>query len=325
MFILSNSDMPYRRNYKRRRNIRRKRVIRRRLAPARVRFRPSTAKYQLANKVELIRPITLKPSSVMKKFIYYNTAEVRNATIADAQNSQFVTFNLNSPWILQDDTYTEQGNNTWKWNTTMAEHSNGSAVASGTTFPGIYGTGNIGLGYANSLCVGTKFTLTGTPIFAPNSSSGAPAALFAVVQSQSSHVDNTMTIDELYSTPYTQVRKISSGGTNSGDLSGNTKSASIVLKYSPKRFNNIKDLRDNHQFNATLTSPEAGAQTGKHPDDKDRVTFGLVNVMTNPVSKRSMGSVMIQVKVESTYLFTEPFNSPANLYPAIPIVEHTHV
>lgn len=102
-YILS---MPYRKSYKRRRFPRRKHV-KKRLAPGRVRFRPSTAKYQLANKVELIRPITLKPSSVMKKFIYYNTAEVRNATIADAQNAQFITFNLNSPWILQDDTYSE--------------------------------------------------------------------------------------------------------------------------------------------------------------------------------------------------------------------------
>lgn len=318
--------MPYSRRYNKRTNKRqvRRRGIRRRLAPARVRFRPHTAKYQLANKVELIRPITLKPASVMKKFIYYNTAEIRNATIADAQNAQFCTFNLNSPWILQDDTYTEQGSNTWKWNTTMTDHDNDSAVTTGTSYPGLYGTGNVGLGYANSLCVGTKFTLTGTPIFAPNSSSGAPAALFAIVQSQSSHVDNTLTIDELYATPYVQVRKITSGGTNSGDLTGNTKSASIVLKYSPKRFNNVTNLKDNHQFNATLTNPVA-AQTGKHPADKDRVTFGLVNVMTNPVSKRAMGSVMIQVKIESTYLFTEPFNGPQNLFPAIPAGQHTMV
>ena len=315
--------MPHNRNYKRR-NHRRRGVIRRKFAPKRVRFRPS-AKYQLANKVELIRPITLKPASVMKKFIYYNTAEIRNATIGDAQNSQFVTFNLNSPWILQDDTYAEQGTNTWKWNTAMVEHPGTTDAITGTSYPGFYGTGMIGMGYANALCVGTKFTVTGTPIFAPNSSSGAPAALFAVVQSQSSHLANTMTIDDLYSTPYTQVRKITSGGTNSGDLSGNTKSASIVLKYSPKRFNNVKDLRDNHQFNATLTSPEGspGNQQGTHPQDKDRVSFGLVNVMTNPVSKRSMGSVMIQVKVESTYLFTEAFNGPSNQYPAIPaIIQH---
>ena len=47
--------------------------------------------------------------------------------------------------------------------------------------------------------------------------------------------------------------------------------------------------------------------------------------MTNPVSKRAMGSVMIQVKIESTYLFTEPFNGPQNLFPAIPAGQHTMV
>ncbi len=210
-----------------------------------VRFQRKNAKYQLANKVELVRPITLKPTSVMKKFVYYNTAEIKNALGTatgswNGQQCQFIQCFLNSPKCI--------------------------------------------------------------------------TALFANVDSQGSNLTKETTIDDLYAMPYTQVRKITGGQSNNGDMSGNTKSASIVLKYSPKRFNNIKDIRDNSSFHALLN---IGAGTGRLPPERDRVCFGILPVSSNPVSVVPCVKVLLQYKHEATILFSEPFNNN-NIGVAVP-------
>lgn len=302
-------------------NRRPRRRRRRKYKPKQAMYKPN-AKYQLANKVELIRPITLKPKSIMKKFIFYNVAEIANDTIGGVQNAQHVTFYLNSPWILNSDIYATQGGNTWSWNHLMTAHVNGSAPTTGTSYPGMFDASAIGNGYQDACIVGTKLVITAQSIFRPNRVSGDPAALFAVVNSQASTaLTQSTTIDDIYASPYSQVRKINHGGTNSGDLSGNVKDASITLKYSPKRFNNIKDIRDNHGFFSHLSQDLTSAN---HPSELDRVTFGLVNIMTNPVTHRGAGSVMLQVKQEVTVLFSEPFNN-TNQYPALPIVHEDAV
>ena len=305
--------MPAGRNYRYRR---RPRVRRRRkkYQPKNVMYKKN-AKYQLANKVELIRPITLKPKSVMKKFIFYNIAEVSNDTIGGVQNAQHVTFYLNSPWILNNDTYATQGGNQWNWNNPMTVHVNGSAPTTGTSYPGMFEANGIGNGYQDACIVGTKVTISGSSLFRPNRATGDPCALFAVVNSQASTaLSQLTTIDELYASPYCQVRRIAHGGTNSGDLSGNVKDASITLKYSPKRFNNIKDIRDNHGFFSHVSQDLSSAN---HPSELDRVTFGIVNCMSNPATHRGAGTIMLQVKQEVTVLFSEPFNN-RNQFPAIP-------
>lgn len=303
--------MPLNRPYRRKRRVRRRR---RRLKPKQVMYRPN-AKYQLANKVELVRPISLKPKSIMKKFIFYNIAEVSNDTIGGVQNAQHVTFYLNSPWILNNDTYATQGGNQWNWNNPMTIHVNGSAPTAGTSYPGMFDPNSVGNGYQDACVVGTKVTISGSSLFRPNRATGDPCALFAVVNSQAATaLTQLTTIDELYASPYCQVRRIAHGGTNSGDLSGNVKDASIVLKYSPKRFNNIKDIRDNHGFFSHVSQDLTSAN---HPSELDRVTFGIVNCMSNPATHRGCGTIMLQVKQEVTVLFSEPFNN-RNQYPAIP-------
>lgn len=292
----------------------RKRAPRRRLKPAKSQFRQTTAKYQLSNKVELLRPITLKPKSVMKKFIYYNTCEIKNQTFQDLQQCQFQTNYINSMWILQSDTYTDQNTNQWNWNKSMSSLT--GTPTSGTSFPGFVDNPSaIGFGYQNNCIVGAKITITAQPLFQPNSASGSPTALFAIVQPNANTLTGLTTIDDLYASPFCQMRKIEGGGMNDGSLSGNTKSASIVLKYSPKKYNNIKDIRDNGiRFNGHINQ---SGTTGEHPQELDRITFGVVNVLSNPSNKRPCVSVMLQYKHEVTVLFTEPFNNQ-NQYPAAP-------
>lgn len=294
-------------------NRRRKYNTKRALKPHQVRFSGGTRN---ANQVELIRPVTLKPTSIIKKFCYINTSELTNATIADKQNPMHITWNLNSPWLLQDDTYADQGNASWRWNKEVTMHDNGDPVLTGTSMPGMFDGQGVALGYANLICLGVKATITYTPLYAPNSASGAPTALFAVIQSNSNQLDNLTTIEDIYATPFSTVRKVIGGGTNSGDHSGAVRSAKMVIKYSPRRFNNLQSLRDNREYWAHLT--ETATRTGTHPADKDRLTFGVLNCLTNPNSERAMVSGMLQIKWESTYMFTEPFTGPTNQYPGAP-------
>lgn len=306
--------MPYRRRNNRiaRRAV--KKYRRRRLRPQRAVYRPN-AKYRLANKVELLRPVTLKPKSVVKKLIMYNTAEIRNQLIGGVQNSQHMTLYLNSLWPLQSDLYARQGTNTWNWNQAFTVHVDADPVGSGTSYSGVFtNPESVGLQYQNFCILGTKVTLTATPIEFANAIGGSPTGLFSVVQTQPNNLTNTTNINDIYTLPYAQVRKIEGGTMTTGALNGNTKSASIVLKYSPKRYNNIVDLKDNKEFKGHIN---VGGTQGKHPSEVDRITFGLVNLMVNPTVPNVCCPVMLQMKIETTCLFTEPFSSN-NQNPAIP-------
>lgn len=284
-------------------------------------FAGNKRKRTLANKVELIRPITLKPVSVMKKFIYYNTAEVNNNLIADQQNCQFFSMYLNSPWIQNSNVYTNQGNNTWNWNKAITQqpYNSYSAVSQGTSYPGFFGPdedSSIGLAYQNSCIVGAKVTLTCSPLSEETTTtSGGPTAFFAIMDSQTVSIDQATTIDDLYELPFTTVKKISGGKRTDGQLNGNALSSKIVIKYSPKKFNNINDIKDNHQFFATVLSSN---NTGKPPAELDRLSFGLVNVLSVPTIKQKCLKCMIQLKSEVTVLFTEP-NKNKNQFPADPV------
>lgn len=312
--------MPYRRNYKKRR-YNKKNKDGRKLAPNRVRFQKRNAKYQLANKVELVRPITLKPTSVMKKFIYYNTAEVKNSLNGGAHQAQFIQMFLNSPWLLASDVYSRQNGSQWNWNKPITTHVDDALLESGTSFPGLFEyASSVGRSYQNLTVVGSKVIITATPIIDANVGPKCITALFANVDSQGSNLTGTSTIDDLYGMPYTQIRKVTGGQSNNGDMSGNTKSASIVLKYSPKRFNNIKDIRDNSNFHALLN---IGAGTGRLPPERDRICFGIVPVLSNPTATLPCVKILLQYKHECTILFSEPFNNNnvAVPLPAMPIEE----
>lgn len=303
----------------------------RRFKPKQVQFQKRNAKYQLANKVELIRPITLKPTSAIRKFIYYNTAEIKNRLSAENnQQMQFQQHYLNSPWILASDSHAEPGNSTWRWNKTMVVHADsdpGPAPDTGTAYPGLYdNAASIGMGYQNQTVVGHKCTITATPLIDANVGPKAITALFAQVNAQASTLNQNSTIDDLYEMPYTQVRKITGGQNNNGDLGGNTKSAKIVIKYSPKRFNNVKDIRDVPKFSALLN---LAGNSAKHPAERDSVVFGICNVLTNPENKKECVKVLLQIKHEVTVLFAEPYSNynrtqPLPAMPVAPVNQGGH-
>ena len=304
--------MPYKRNYNKRPKKRMPR--RRKFKPRGTTFGKSNMR--LANKIEIIRPITLKPKSIMKKFIYYNRAEVINQTQSDSQNCQFFGLRLNSPWIWAQDVNSDVGTNSWRWNNVITAHVNGNGSDTGTSFPGMFNyIHSPGNGYQNACIVGGKMTIQATPLYQPNLGSGSPTALFAQVTTQPSTLTETSTIDDLYLDPFTSLKRVNGGGTNNGDLNGNTKSAKIVINYSPKKYNNIKDIRDNKNFFSHVNAVNGA---GTHPSEGDYVTFGLCNILTNGTTQRKCVPVMLELKYTVTVLFTESIDNDQNQYPAFP-------
>lgn len=258
--------------------------------------------------VQLIRPISLKPKSCLKRVIFYNTAEVKNTLIGGVQNCQFLSMYLNSPWLQASNLYAHQGTNLWNWNVSHTTHTNGGSVQTGTAYPNLFGQNEIGTQYQDLCIVGTKVTLTATPL-AAHAICG-PTAFFAQINSQATDLTSTSTIEDLYASPNTTIRKVS-GNQSGASVLTSPRSAKIVLKYSPKRFNNIKDIRDNSSYFAHVNQPGIAA-SGSHPAELDRITFGLVNTLSQPSVAKPCCPIMLQIKMEAIILFSEPFTSRNN-------------
>lgn len=267
--------------------------------------------------VQLLRPVSLKPKSCLKKVIFYNTAEVINTLIGGAQNAQFNSMYLNSPWLQASSLYAHQATNQWNWNVAHTSHTNGGNVQVGTQYPNLFGENEMGTQYQDLCIVGTKVTLTATPL-AAHAICG-PTAFFAQINSQATDLASTSKIEDLYALPNTTIKKVS-GNQSGASVLTSPKSASITLRYSPKKFNNIKDIRDNSNYFAHVN--QAGvAASGSHPAELDRVTFGIVNTLSNPSVSKPACPIMLQIKMEAIILFSEPFTA---LNSALPVQSITN-
>ena len=91
----------------------------------------------------------------------------------------------------------------------------------------------------------------------------------------------------------------------SGFESGRKVGAKIVIKHSPRKFNGIKDLRDNQQlFNST------GSNTAAHkPNEADYLTVGVVPSLVN--RDLQVTDFCLQLRMEQTLLWTEPLENLA--------------
>lgn len=296
--------MPY--IYKKRPAMKKRKVVRRRKKRY---FKVGKQKYT-GRKIELLSIKTLKPTTQIKRFIYYNAYEVRNHLIGGSQNSQFISFNINSPWVAGDSTYANQGTNTWLSNKGHVEHTNTNVPSYGSQYPLLYDTAEaIGYGYQDCTVTGAKFTVKFTPIANDNNDNKCGQTVaFAVLHSQgnAATMTNATNINTLQTMPYTVVRKVE-GNQSAVGLNGNTKSASITIKYSPKKFNGLKSLRDNSQMNANVTSQNFTTSQGHHPAEKDRITIGICNALVTPAVQMQCCPVMIEVKMEAVIMLREPF------------------
>lgn len=278
--------------------------------------------------MELIRPISLKPKSVIKRFVYYNKAHVVNALDQTGPNAvnqtQFYRINLNSPWIFNSEVFARENPTQgtmpgcrWDWNqpVTVRTHDSLAPNKYGTSMPGVFNpdggqpntvvSSYVGDNYKNAYVVGTKWTIQFTPLASVDNESNDPTAAFAIIETDQSVITSQTKIDDLYNRPYVQVRKLAVGSNYNAQKNGATQPCRIVVKYSPKRMNNIKDLRDNVQFANHLSTVES-TPTANLPAERDSLCFGIVPTLSNKQNKNKLVNHYVEVKCEQTILFTEP-------------------
>ena len=114
-----------------------------------------------------------------------------------------------------------------------------------TTMPNVRNGSNLYESYSEVCVVGTKVTLVATNI--SNSQPVQMGYLYTVKHSQpNTGLATTSTINDINKMPYRKMAKLQGDGQQVTQSAGIN--AKLVIAHSPKKFNNIKDLRDNPQM-----------------------------------------------------------------------------
>ena len=225
----------------------------------------------------VLRPLTLRPMSAVQKVVYLNTFNCTpGLSSGGLQQNYCITMIINSPWLF--------GNN-WDTNANQSGQSispnepivaiNGTVPDPGTTImPGIKeGGGQPFSKYQQGYVTGTKVSVVATPI---NNSNGVPIQLgylYAHRSSTASSLQASDSITDLKKRPFLKMRKLMGAQTATLAGAGVTNSSRLVVKHSPKKWNNIKDIRDNKQFSFSTQANEAA---GAIPSEKDFLTIGVI-------------------------------------------------
>jgi hypothetical protein len=297
--------MPAAKRYRRKRPYRRRRIARR----GRNRNRLAVAR--------IPRPLQLKSRSATQRLVYYNTFLCDpkvNSSLAQ-QNYSFRIF-LNSPWIFPYnwDLLAKTANNqVLVPNTAIFPAAVDGAIEAGTTaMPGFKDGFNLAAQYAKGCVVGTKISIQATPL--QNETDNQPGILYAVKHSQpSSGLGLTSNINDLQKLPFRQQKRImGSAAPTSGFSVNNVVSSKIVVKHSPKRFNNVKDLRDNNKL---FFQTKGGANSvGSSPDEGDYLSIGILPQLVDyqvggAASPRQTTKCSLSIRVEQSILWTEPLEN----------------
>lgn len=299
--------MPYKRGYKRRRPYRRRK-------PRALVTRGGANRRRIAR---VIRPLTMRPKSAVQKVVYTNTFNCTPGLNSSGEQQNYcISMLLNSPWPF--------GNN-WDTNANQSGQSispnaaivaiNGTVPDPDTTImPGIKeGGGQPFSKYQQGYITGTKVTVVATPI---NNSSGVPIQLgylYAHRSSTASSLQASDNITKLNQRPFVKMRKLMGAQTSTLAGAGVTNSSRLVIKHSPKKWNNIKDIRDNKQFSF---STQANEGAGAIPAEKDFLTIGVIpalNTYTVPggTQQTKATNFQLQLRIEQSILWTEPLDSAA--------------
>lgn len=260
-------------------------------------------------KVPLLQPITLKPKRLVRRVIYNNLIKIENNLLtsggSSTVNPQFISLYLNSPWIVANDAYTSGGNSNWTPNRAMSSHSNGGDPSSGTSYPGLFETDqSIGDSYREMCIVGTKVTVTYTPVENSQDPDTQPTMLFGIIETGPSNLTSAnVSSNVVYDTPYSKVSKIIGfGNGTSGNVNKVSKGGFLQFNYSPKKFNFIKDITDAKGMWAANQSSQ-----GNHPSEKDTLVLGICPLMIGD-NTRALVSGILQLRMEAMILFGEPNN-----------------
>lgn len=259
---------------------------------------------------------------------------------------------LNSPYIVSNfDTMNpttsasaafSQYTGSTHWNNPIVQHSNSDAIDVGSQYEGWSGPGSPAFGYSQFAVLGTKVTVSYTPIgnlsSAASGSGGQPGgaqptAFFGFIETNTTdsikqvpRTSNPTTVGDIYKKPYCKVAKILptkiAGGT-AGNVSyaGGATSATLSFNYSPKRMNGVKDIADNQGlWGGVIYDGIHGTQPSvHHPNEGDYLTVGFIPLMDDHGAEMSqssgdpqqMQSGMLQIRMETVIAFREPINGQA--------------
>ena len=169
--------------------------------------------------------------------------------------------------------------------------------------------------YQNGLVLGSKVVLSAQPTAQSTTQKQQSGVLYAIRHAkQSGGLTDTSTITEVQKAPFRQIRRIA-GSNDSIDQVGmierNT-GAKIVVKHSPKKFNDVQSLKDNDRFQfhqQSTTDPY-----GLTPEDSDFLTIGVVPSLkgyqgSSGIEQRKAPDFKLSMRVEQTILFTEPLEN----------------
>ena len=299
------------------RNYRRKRKYNKRKLNANKNFHKGRKMH-----VARIPRINLKPTSCARRVFWRNTIYITNTGMGPPL-SWYATYNLNSPWVVHPNANQNQtgvtGSLVSNPNKVQISHTSGTSVVNGTSYPGLFDNDNSpGKSYRQMCVTGCKFSASFTPQF--QQADVQPAGLATVILSGPNNgtitptTANAALFDDM---PYSRIRKILGSQSSlaaQGGLS-NTKSAYTVVKYSAKKFNDIKDIRDAGQMWANVGNSGTD-YLGSHPVELDRITLGIVPLMSTPLDAKALPSGLLEVSMEAVILFREPSSTPGtNLAP----------
>lgn len=261
------------------------------------------------NVATMARPLNVKPRSALQNVTYYNSflcrpkADTSGSGGPVQKNFHFV-MNLNSIWPFDTnfDQYATDNGQVFTPNASITPYATPVTDAM-TTMPNVRDGANLFSQYSKCCVVGTKVTLVATPI--KNNTDIQLGYLYAIKHSQpGTGLDSSSNIVDIQKLPYRQMAKLAGpDAPTSGFQSGQKVGAKIIVKHSPKRFNNVKDLRDNNTlFNST------GNNTVAHkPGEADYLTVGAIPAL-NGLGEQ-VTDFCLQVRVEQKLLWTEPLEA----------------
>jgi hypothetical protein len=272
----------------------------------RVRRRPRRNAPKYRNAIARIpRQVTYKHKQVIQKVVYHNNfiCDPQNNGAGNQQN-WFFRICLNSPFLFEDgySTYATLANQQFTPNKAITSTGAGGSVGPSTTImPGLKDGYAQFSQFAKYAVLGTKVSLTATPI--ENSNSNQPAVLYAVKHSQTnSGLSGSSTIDDINKLPFRKMVKVLGPAPASGVFNNRPAGAKMVIKHSPKKFNSVYgSLKTNNDMWGTTSGD------GSIPNERDHLTIGIIP-MLNTLGQQAT-KFGLQMRVEQSIMLTEPLEA----------------
>lgn len=259
----------------------------------------------------IARPLNVKPRSALQNVTYYQSFNCKpalnSALGAGLKQQNFaIEIALNSLWPFELN-WDGKANSLGRLcvpNDPITPYQSPVTDAM-TIMPNVKDGSNLFQQYNNACVVGTKVTAVATPI--SNTEDNQLGYLYMIKHSQSqSGLPNTGTITDLNKMPYRKMSKIQGAGVpTSGFQTNNVVGAKLICNHSPKKFNNVSDIRDNKGLFCT-TGNNAVASS---PGEGDYLTIGVMPALNGRDLKCT--DFCLQIRIEQRILWTEPLESLA--------------